>query len=79
MPFVPLTPEEKEQFKPACTHPEHRPPSHMVIHEVMKWVCPACGASVILRPPTLRWSDARFDNQRDIAEAEMATWEANRD
>lgn len=54
MPFVPLTPEEKaEWIIRICRCKEHNPPSHMVIREVMKWVCPECGRSVILHPPQI--------------------------
>ncbi len=54
MPFVPLDPKEKKQCKEPCSHPEHNPPSHMVIKEPMKWVCPACGQSVIIRPLSIQ-------------------------
>lgn len=50
MPFVPLTPEEQRQWEPPCTDREHSPPNMMVITHPMKWVCPSCGASVILYP-----------------------------
>jgi len=50
MPFVPLNEEEKKWYKPPCTSFQHNPPSHIVITEPMKWVCPACGHSVIVRP-----------------------------
>ncbi len=50
MPFVPLTPEEQERWKPPCTDPEHNPPSHMVFMSPGKWVCPSCGKAVIIRP-----------------------------
>ena len=52
MPFVPLDPEEQRRFKPPCTSREHNPPGMMVITHPMKWVCPECGASVILTPTT---------------------------
>lgn len=55
MPFEPLTPKEQEQFKPPCNHPEHNPPTHMVIREPMKWVCPGCGAKIIVTSPIVRW------------------------
>jgi predicted RNA-binding Zn-ribbon protein involved in translation (DUF1610 family) len=54
MPFVPLTPEEKKMYKPPCMHPEHNPPTHMVIRETMKWKCPACGKTVVVRPLIFR-------------------------
>lgn len=50
MPFVPLNEDEKKTFKPPCDSPDHNPPSHMVITTAMKWVCPKCGVSVIIRP-----------------------------
>ncbi len=49
MPFVPLTPDEKKQWA-VCTDPQHKPPNVLLVTEPMKWVCPACGASVIVRP-----------------------------
>lgn len=55
MPFVPLDPEESWVKEP-CRSREHDPPSHMVIMEPMKWVCPSCGVSVILRPTTVTCS-----------------------
>lgn len=55
MPFVPLTPEEKERYKPPCNHPEHDPPGMIVIHHPCKYVCPACGREVIINPPIVRW------------------------
>lgn len=55
MPFVPLNPEEQKATAPPCSHPEHNPPSHMVITAPMKWVCPGCGASVILQPTSVTW------------------------
>lgn len=60
MPFVPLEPEE-EKYTP-CTHREHNPPAHMVIRKPMKWVCPGCGASVILLPPDVRWHAPKADH-----------------
>lgn len=54
MPFVPLDPKEKDEFKEPCRSPEHDPPSHMVITRPMKWVCPACKCSVIIRPDVVR-------------------------
>lgn len=50
MPLAPLTPNEQKQFPEPCRDPQHDPPGMMVIVCVCKWVCPACGASVILRP-----------------------------
>jgi hypothetical protein len=52
MPFEPLTPDEEKEFAPPCRSREHDPPSHMVITRPMKWVCPSCGMSVVLRPAT---------------------------
>jgi hypothetical protein len=36
-----------------CRHPEHRPPSHLVIPQGKgyKHVCPACGKVTVLLPP----------------------------
>ena len=53
MPFEPLTPEEARQFPEPCRSPEHDPPNHMIITHPIKWVCPSCGASMILRPPSV--------------------------
>jgi hypothetical protein len=53
MPFVPLTPDEKRTYEP-CSDPQHLPPSMLVIVEPMKWVCPACGVSCIIRPSPVR-------------------------
>lgn len=47
--FVPI--ENEEQWK-VCTSREHNPPNNMVISRPMKWVCPACGASVMIIPTT---------------------------
>lgn len=55
MPFEPLTPEEQALYPETCRHPEHDPPAHIVIRRSMKWVCPACGAAVIIQPPVLRF------------------------
>lgn len=54
MPFEPLTPEEAREYPEPCRSAEHDPPSHIVITHPIKWVCPSCGASMILRPPTVR-------------------------
>lgn len=55
MPFVPLSPEEKEQFKPPCVDPQHSPGTMMmVVTSPMKWVCPSCGASIVIYPNTVR-------------------------
>ena len=48
--FVPLTPDEEKKFIPVCTSNEHNPPSYMVITRPCKWVCPACGATVLINP-----------------------------
>lgn len=50
MPFVPLTPEEQEQYKPPCADRDHNPPSHFVIRTTMKWRCPSCGKTQIIVP-----------------------------
>jgi hypothetical protein len=50
MPFVPLDPEDENFFPEQCFHPEHNPPGHMVITKPMKWVCPGCGSSTVVRP-----------------------------
>lgn len=55
MPFVPLTPEEKKQYKPPCFHPQHYPPSHIVIKQPTKYVCSACGKVTMIIPPTVMW------------------------
>lgn len=38
--------------KEACTHPEHKSPSHLHIPNGMGYrhVCPACGATKVLIP-----------------------------
>lgn len=56
MPFVPLTPEEKKTCPKPCTHPEHNPPGHIVIRKAVRYVCPACGKSVIIRPKDIMGS-----------------------
>lgn len=61
MPFVPLTPEEQSKFKPPCQSREHNPPNMMVIDHVMKWVCPECGAAVIVQPNRVTLADLRAD------------------
>ncbi len=46
MPFRPLTPEEIQKWNcgQPCMHPEHNPPSHMVLQPGLHvWVCPGCG------------------------------------
>jgi hypothetical protein len=48
VPFVPLTPEEQERYKPPCRSPDHLPPSHMVFSMPGRWVCPACGQSTLI-------------------------------
>lgn len=73
MPFEPLTPEEQKGFPTPCVSREHYPPTHMVIREPMKWVCPNCGMATILSPSyqvsmscrapqTLAEYDAQHDN-----------------
>lgn len=44
--------EDDPRGKP-CMHPEHQPPSHMVITQgkIYRHVCPGCGGEVVLRPP----------------------------
>lgn len=56
MPFEPLTDDEKKQWPEPCSDPQHSPPTHIVITTAVKWVCPSCGRSVILRPNTVRMS-----------------------
>ena len=56
MPFEPLSDEEKKGYPEPCRSPEHDPPTHIVITHRMKWVCPACGASMILDPTNVTWS-----------------------
>lgn len=38
-----------------CRHPEHNPPSHLVIPQgkIYRHVCPECGREVVLRPPQM--------------------------
>lgn len=50
MPFVPLTPQEQEQYKGHCDNFQHNPPGLVLIPEAMKWVCPQCGRAVIVGP-----------------------------
>ena len=57
MPFEPLTP--KEQFKPPCSHPQHNPPGMIVITKPMKWRCPGCGHTIIIRPSNVRMMACR--------------------
>jgi hypothetical protein len=49
MPFVPLDPKDKAKYT-GCKDPQHNPPSHIVIREPVKWVCPSCGHSVVIYP-----------------------------
>lgn len=49
MPFVPLSPDDRKKLEP-CRHPQHDPPSFVVIHEACRWVCPACRRGVVLYP-----------------------------
>jgi hypothetical protein len=53
MPFIPLSPEEKEKTRSPCNHPEHNPPTHFLITQTVKWQCPACGRTLIIVPPIL--------------------------
>ncbi len=55
MPFEPLTPQEKEKYPEPCRNIEHYPPTHMVIYETMKWVCPECGQVTIVSPVKVTW------------------------
>lgn len=58
MPFEPLTPsEEKDLWPEPCRSPEHDPPGMIVITKPCRWVCPACGASVMLFPSSPKWCD----------------------
>lgn len=43
--------EDDELWVQPCSHPEHRPPSHIVIPAGKKMVhtCPACGATQVIR------------------------------
>lgn len=50
MPFVPVTPDDYKAVEIICRDPQHNPPQHIVIMEVMKWRCPSCGEETILRP-----------------------------
>lgn len=50
MAFVPMTPEEQNQWKQPCSSQEHNPPNMMVYTHAMKWVCPSCGKATIVRP-----------------------------
>lgn len=55
MPFVPLTPDERKQWKVIrCTEPGHRPPNMIVVTEPMKWVCPGCGQETMVFPNSAR-------------------------
>lgn len=38
-----------------CRHPEHKPPTMMVIYKPYCHKCPGCGYTVILYPSALRW------------------------
>lgn len=54
MPFVPMTPEERERYQPPCTSREHAPPPlAMVVTHPMKWVCPSCGQATMVLPNTV--------------------------
>lgn len=60
--FVPLTPEEQQHTKPPCRSRDHDPPNMMLITHPMKWVCPACGAAVILRPSEVYVNCGMYEN-----------------
>lgn len=35
------------ELKPPCNHPEHNPPSHMVLSPgIYRHICPSCGEGV---------------------------------
>jgi predicted RNA-binding Zn-ribbon protein involved in translation (DUF1610 family) len=38
-------------YEKPCCHPEHNPPSHIVIPDgkLLKHICPACGKETIVR------------------------------
>lgn len=55
MPFEPLDEPEKSWVKPICRDPQHDPPNMIVITKSCKWVCPSCGASVVLQPSRAYW------------------------
>lgn len=54
MTFVPLDPKAEQAANPPCLHPEHNPPTYVVIFEMKKWRCPSCGREVLVRPNTVR-------------------------
>lgn len=55
MPFEPLTEDEKRTWPEPCRDPQHNPPGMIVIKEAVKYVCPSCGSTTILRPSCARW------------------------
>lgn len=47
MPFKKIA-EEKD--RPICLHPEHKPPSHIVLKPgIYQYTCPSCGKVTIVR------------------------------
>jgi hypothetical protein len=52
MPFVPA--EQPSDYKILCSHPEHKPPMHIVLPAGRhKYICPACGEEYIIDVPTM--------------------------
>lgn len=43
--------EDDDDFPEPCSHPEHNPPSHLVIPRGKRYrhVCPSCGRQMVLR------------------------------
>lgn len=47
MPLEKLEESKKEEF---CCHPEHNPPSHLVLEGgEYRYTCPGCGKEIVFR------------------------------
>jgi len=47
---------------PPCSHPEHNPPSHIVLPPgEWEYECPGCGSKVKISSPSIRWTASSED------------------
>jgi hypothetical protein len=74
MPFIPIPPDRQPYKIDICRHPEHNPPSMMVITEPCMWQCPGCGATVMLYPKivTMAEADSPYYWRRPIVDLSAA-------
>lgn len=50
MPFLPQRPEDKPKYSDTCTHPEHNPPTMIVLEPgIHRYQCPACKYITVIR------------------------------